>query len=327
MKDDRAFLDSQFYSLRQSLLALADLGGKLSSDYRLAAKLADLSSRLPGSLAESHRPSGVADPVEVLSQTRAALRILAVEGSLGYLEGDGLVSELESVLDGLEQLVGRDIRKRLTDRTYGLYVIIDPEITGGRDPFEVARGALEGGARMLQLRDKTREKGQTLPLARKLKKLCGEYDALMIVNDHADLAALVGSDGLHVGQGDLPVGEARRVLKPQQIIGRSNHLVEEVLESQTQGADHVALGAIYPTTTKASIIDRAPTGTEAIRKVKEAVKVPLVAIGGINQENVAPVVAAGADAICVSSAVGLAPDPEEAARRLVERIISAGGRA
>ena len=327
MNDDRAFLESQLCSLRQSLLTLANLGSELSSDHRLSVKLAEISSQLPGTLVEAHGSKGTLAPMEVIDQARGSLSLLAARDSLGQLEGDGSVSELESALDGLEQLAGRDIRQRLTDRTYGLYVIIDPEVTAGRDPSEVARGALEGGARMLQLRDKTSEKGQTLPLARKLKVLCAEYNALLIVNDHADLAALLESDGLHVGQGDLPVSEARRVLKPQQIIGRSNHLLKEVLDSETQGADHVALGAIYPTTTKASIIDRAPTGTEAIRVVKEAVNVPVVAIGGINVENAGAVVAAGADAICVTSAVGLALNPEEAARSLVERIISAGGRA
>ncbi len=237
------------------------------------------------------------------------------------------LERLRSALDDLEGEAGKELRRGPGARVYGLYVIIDPEVTGGRDPLEVARGALRGGARMLQMRDKLRDKGQTLPLARAMKELCAEYNALLIVNDHADLAAVVDADGLHVGQGDLPVAEARRILRPQQIIGRSNHLFEEALESQAQGADHVAVGAVYGTTTKASIRRRAPIGPDAVRRVKEVVNVPVVAIGGINEENVEPVVKAGADAICVTSAVGLARDPEEASRRLVERILRAGGRA
>ena len=218
------------------------------------------------------------------------------------------------------------MRRRLGSKVYGLYVIIDPEVSAGRDPLEVARGTLKGGARILQLRDKLRDKGQTLALARALKEVCVAFDALFIVNDHADLAAVVDADGLHIGQGDLPIAEARRVLKPGQLIGRSNHLLEEAMESQARGADHVALGAVYPTATKTSIIGRAPTGTEPIRKLKQAVDVPVVAIGGINEENVEPVVKAGADAICVSSTVGQARDPEETTRRLVERIREAGGK-
>ena len=186
---------------------------------------------------------------------------------------------------------------------------------------------LKGGAKMLQLRDKLREKGEILLLARKLKEACAEHDALFIVNDHPDLALIVGADGLHVGQGDLPVAETRRILKPQQIVGRSNHLLEEVLESQAQGADHVALGPVYPTTTKARASGQATTGPDAVRTAKEVVNVPLIAIGGINEENLEPVVKAGANAVCVTSAVGLARDPEAASRCLVERILRAGGKA
>ena len=215
-------------------------------------------------------------------------------------------------------------RARLRERMYGLYVILDPQVTGGRPPLEVARGALQGGARVLQLRDKLRDKGQQLVLARALQGLCQEYEALLIINDHADLAFAVGADGLHVGQSDLPVAEARTVLHPWQLIGRSNNTVEEAIESEAQGADHVAVGPMYPTTTKET--GKPPVGRETLLRVKERVAVPVVAIGGINEENVAPVVEAGADAVCVTSAVGLAADPSEAARSLVEAIASAGGR-
>ena len=235
--------------------------------------------------------------------------------------------ERRCTLEVVEAEAGTVLRREVTNRVYGLYFIVDPEVTDGRDPIAVAAGALKGGAMIIQLRDKLRDKGQSLSTARALKELCEEYDSLFIVNDHADLAAIVDADGLHVGQGDLPVEEARRVLKPQQIIGRSNYLPKEALESQAQEADYVALGNVYATSTKASISSRPATGPESLRKAKEGLTVPLVAIGGINEDNVGPVVAAGADAICVSSAVGLAPDPEEASRRLVERIREAGGRA
>ena len=220
-----------------------------------------------------------------------------------------------------------ELRGEVASRVYGLYVIIDPEVAGGRDPLEVARGALKGGAKMLQLRDKLREKGESLPTARVLKELCDEYHALLIINDHPDLAALAEADGLHLGQGDLPVAEARRLLGQQQIIGRSNHRLAEAVESEAQGADYIALGNIFPTATKASISRRTPTGTEVIRSVKEALKVPVVVIGGINGENIEQVVKAGADAVCVASAVGLAGDPEDACRRLVATMRRAGGKA
>jgi thiamine-phosphate pyrophosphorylase len=115
------------------------------------------------------------------------------------------------------------------------------------------------------------------------------------------------------------------VLAPHQVLGRSNREVEQLPESQEMGADHVAFGAIYQTGTKGT--GRPPRGIELLRRAREVTKVPLVAIGGINIENVTPVVEAGADAVCVTAAVGLAPNPEAAASQLVEAIRAAGGRA
>ena len=321
MKGSADYLQGRVSCFEQSVSALADVFEELSLDPQAARKLVGLSSRItPSPGAACHEP-GPRGALEVLGHARASLELLASGGWAVEHDGDGV----RSALDDLEAQLRRELRHRAAGRVCGLYVIIDPEVTGGRDPVEVARGALRGGATMIQLRDKLREKGQVLALARELKGLCSQYDALLMVNDHADLAAVVDADGLHVGQGDMPVAECRKVLSPHQIVGRSNHLLEEVLESDAQGADHIALGSIYPTTTKASIIGRAPTGPEAVREAKQAVTLPLVAIGGITEDNVEAVVAAGADAMCVTSAVGLAQDPEEACRRLVERIRRAGG--
>ncbi len=208
----------------------------------------------------------------------------------------------------------------------GLYVIIDPQVTAGRDPVNVAKAALQGGARVLQLRDKLRDKGETLPLARTLKDLCTEHGAALIINDHADLAAIVDAHGLHVGQSDLPVAEARKVLHSWQVIGRSNHSREELADSLAQGADHVAFGSIYATSTKVSADTSRPVGPEGLQAARDMTDLPLVAIGGINAENIEAVMRAGADAVCVTAAVGLAEDPEEAARRLVRCIEEAGGK-
>jgi thiamine-phosphate pyrophosphorylase len=206
----------------------------------------------------------------------------------------------------------------------GLYVIIDPEITAGREPLDVAGAAINGGARMLQLRDKLRDKGETLPLAVSLQELCQRNGVQLIINDHADLAAAVGSAGLHVGQTDLPVAQARQVLKPHQVLGRSNRELDLLVESEEMGADHVAFGAVYRTGTKPG--GRAPQGPDRLRQAREVTNLPLVAIGGITADNVTPVVEAGADAICVTAAVGLADEPEAAATRLVQVIEQAGGR-
>ena len=228
---------------------------------------------------------------------------------------------------GLEELsaqLGAALRREQAAQVRGLYVIIDPQVTGGREPLDIAVAAVNGGARMLQLRDKLRDKGESLPLAAALQELCQRNGAMLIVNDHADVAAAVGSGGLHVGQTDLPVAPARRILQPWQVLGRSNREFEQLAESQEMGADHVAFGAIYATTSKG--VARNPQGPERLRQARELVTTPLIAIGGINLGNVAPVVAAGADAVCVTAAVGLADEPEGAAAALTAAIQAAGGR-
>lgn len=212
-------------------------------------------------------------------------------------------------------------RRERIQKVRGLYVIVDPEATKGRGVVEIASAALRGGASVIQLRDKTRDKGEVLAVARTIRDLCERRNALFIVNDDADIAFLSEAHGLHVGQTDLPVGEARRVLSPEQIVGRSNNGVAEALESQGQGADYLAVGAIYATSTMGKS-GRAALGTEMIRSVKQAVSAPVVAIGGIDAANIAEVARAGADCICVVSAVTYAADVERAAAELVGRMES-----
>jgi len=223
---------------------------------------------------------------------------------------------------------GKALRSRQSDRIRGLYVIIDPQVTNGRDPLDIARAAVRGGARIIQLRDKLRDKGEIMPLAIELKDLCQDNNVLLIINDHVDIAASLGTDnvGVHVGQTDLSVGDSRNILHQSQLIGRSNREIPLLIESQEMGADHVAFGAIYPTTTKPGGIGyRGNQGPDRVKEARSVTNVPLVCIGGINADNVAPVVEAGADAICVAAAIGLADDPEAEAKKLVEAIRSAGG--
>ena len=215
-----------------------------------------------------------------------------------------------------------ETRRERVNRVRGLYVIVDPEATRSRDVIEVAEAALCGGASIIQLRDKTRDKGEALEVARTLKALCDRHDALFIVNDDADIAFLSEAHGLHVGQTDLPVQEARRVLSSEQIIGRSNNGTVEALDSQAKGADYLAVGAVFSTTTMGKR-GRTAVGADMIRAVKQAVSAPVVAIGGINADNIAEVARAGADCICVVSAVTYADDVESAASELVRLMESA----
>ena len=196
-------------------------------------------------------------------------------------------------------------------------MIIDPSACGGRDPLEVARAALEGGARLLQLRDKAREKGLQLPLAQSLASLCREAGALFIVNDHADLAVAAGADGVHLGQKDLPVAAVRRIVGRDMILGASTNDVDEARKAEADGADYVSVGRLFETGSKE---DTRPATTETLSAVIAAVSVPVCAIGGINESNIDEVIAAGADMAAVIGAVCVAPDPRAAARGLAAGI-------
>ena len=324
MNDSHSPSHACYDALRHTLASLLTNSGTLVDAPEAVGRLAELADGLPdGPSVPANLAVGDASLTGALGLATAAQGLLDVLGDAAPIGAEARQS-LGQALESLSWELGAALRRQQADRIRGLYVIVDPEVTGGRDPLEIGKAAVAGGARMLQLRDKLRDKGEILPLARALQELCEANDVLLIINDHVDLAAAVGSGGVHVGQTDLPVAQARQVLAPHQVLGRSNRELDLLVESQQMGADHVAFGAIYPTTTKGG--GRGPQGPDRLREARDVTKVPLVAIGGINAENVAPVVEAGADAFCVTAAVGSAPDPEEAANRLVEAIRAAGGK-
>ncbi len=208
-------------------------------------------------------------------------------------------------------------RRNARQRIRGLYVIIDPVFLLGRSPIAAAEAAIKGGAGVIQLRDKERGKRELLGIARELKKLCGEADIPFIVNDSLDIALAVDADGLHVGDEDLPPTVARRLLPPGKLLGCSARTVDAAVAAEAAGADYLGVGSMYATGTKstATIV-----GPEKIGKIKREVELPVVAIGGIKPENLGKVMAAGADAAAVISAVLSAPDIEKATRQLVKII-------
>lgn len=208
------------------------------------------------------------------------------------------------------------------DKIDGLYVILDPHFAPRHREVELAEAIIRGGAKMIQWRDKLRDKGEQLPILREIKRLCHEAGVLLIVNDHLDLALIADADGVHVGQKDLPASEVRRFLPKDKIVGVSTATLSEALKAQADGATYIAVGSIYPSPSKEKT---RPAGLKTLREVKRAVSQPVVAIGGINQDNVRPVIKAGADAICVISAVLGSPHIEEATRTLRIKIEEAKG--
>src|SRR5437867_6632672 len=150
-----------------------------------------------------------------------------------------------------------------------LYVILDRALASGRDLVELLDAAVAGGCRLVQLREKEWPSGRILPLAERLRARCTAAGATFIVNDRVDLALAVGADGVHLGQDDLPAKAARPLLRPGMVLGRSTHSVAQAREAQSEGADYIAVGSMFPTQTKP---DFELVGPELIRAVRPATK-------------------------------------------------------
>ncbi|QYZ78921.1 thiamine phosphate synthase [Methanofollis formosanus] len=204
---------------------------------------------------------------------------------------------------------------------YDLYVVTDSEVGLGRSHLEQASLAVAGGADVVQLRDKGMGTAALLEEARAIRAVTEDAGARLIVNDRLDVALAAGADGVHLGQDDLPVEEARLLAPPGFIIGVSVGTIAEARAAVDGGADYLALSPTFSTGTKA---DAGPGhGLAALREIKSAVAVPLLGIGGIGPENVAEVIAAGADGVAVVSAVVGQEDAVRAARRMKTLITAA----
>ena len=213
-------------------------------------------------------------------------------------------------------LVSRLLRQDKVKQLHGIYAIIDMQALQGRNPAEVASQVIQGGAKIIQLRDKVLSKKELLPIAQQLKNLCAEHNVLFIVNDYLDIALAADADGLHLGQDDLPIKEAHKLLPIDKFLGCSTHTVEQAKTAESEGADYIGVGSIYPTPSKETAII---VGLNTLRQVRQAVSLPIVAIGGINKDNAAEVMAAGADAVAVISAILQAESPQEAARQITDK--------
>lgn len=213
------------------------------------------------------------------------------------------------------ELMGRVLRRE--KRIAGLYVIIDPELLGEKDEVATCQQAIRGGARVIQLRDKKRDKADVLTSARRLKAACAKSTVPFIMNDYLDVAVAADADGVHLGESDLPVAEARRLLPIDKLIGRSTKTIQQAKRAEADGADYIAVGSMYTTTSKEKFT---VVGLERLRQIRQAVALPIVAIGGINADNISDVTGAGADAVAVISAVLAADDVEKAARSLAQRM-------
>ena len=196
-----------------------------------------------------------------------------------------------------------------------LYLVTDS--TGLTEPEFLARTeqALQGGVTLLQIREKERSTREYIHLAARVHELAKRYNVPLLVDDRVDVALAVDAEGVHVGQTDMPVDIARRLLGPDKIVGATAKTVPQALEAWQRGADYLGVGAIYPTTTKVVTVI---TSTETLADICAAVPIPVNAIGGLNRDNLGVLKGTGIRGICVVSAIMKAADPKAAAQQLRE---------
>ncbi len=176
---------------------------------------------------------------------------------------------------------------------------------------------LRSGVRWVQYREKGKSRREVYEEADRLRKLTQDFNAVLIVNDHADITMCVNAEGVHLGQEDLPLREARKIMGKNRIVGISTHSLEQAIEAEKGGADYIGFGPVFHTTTKDA---GSPKGVSMLREVKKQVTIPVVAIGGINLENLHLVLDAGADAVAVASAI-LSGEIEENVERFMEHFM------
>jgi thiamine-phosphate pyrophosphorylase len=197
---------------------------------------------------------------------------------------------------------------------YSLYLVTDRGLSRGRSNLEIITGAVKGSANVVQLREKHASTREFLNEALAIREFCRDNNVTFIINDRIDIALAVDAEGVHVGQDDMPIEYARRILGKDKIIGVSAFNEKEAIEAEKAGADYIGVSPIFTTPTKPEL-DKG-VGLKGLKLIRNAVKIPLVAIGGLGPSNAYDVIMAGADGIAVVSAIASADNPEGAARAI-----------
>ena len=204
-----------------------------------------------------------------------------------------------------------------SDVDYTLYLCTDRDLMRADIVEDAVRQALLGGVTMVQLREKNCSAKEFFETAQRVKKITDQAGVPLIINDRVDIALAVDADGVHVGQSDIPAAEARRLLGPDKIIGVSARTVEQARKAEADGADYLGVGAMFVTGTKQ---DAKVTSKEELKRIRAAVAIPIVAIGGIKADNVEELKGTGIDGVAVVSAVIAAENIASAAEELAGRV-------
>ena len=198
---------------------------------------------------------------------------------------------------------------------WSLYLCTDRELTGEKNFETCVEDAIKGGVTVVQLREKNLSGKKFFETALSLKKITGKYKIPLIINDRVDIAVAADADGVHVGQSDLPAKAARKIIGDEKILGVSASTLDEALKAESDGADYIGVGGIFFTATKP---DAESVSPETLKKICESVKIPVVAIGGINSETLPLVKNTGIAGVAVVSAIVAAENPEDAAKNLLK---------
>jgi len=249
-------------------------------------------------------------------RVQEALRVIEEFSKLDPLTQSSELKGLRFAIYNLEKEVLKKvflIDHRLAIK--GLYAIVDLELLGGQYQ-EFTEAVIEGGASSIQLRGKGVKDKELFKAGQVLRQITKKKGALFIVNDRIDLALGLDADGIHLGQDDLPTEIAQRLLGMSKIVGLSTHNLEEAVEAESSGISYIGFGPIYKTSTKPELL---PVGVDLLREVKRKVKLPVIAIGGINGENIQEVIEAGVDGVACASCLTEAVDAKEMAYSLSTR--------
>ena len=199
-----------------------------------------------------------------------------------------------------------------------VYPVTCERLSQGRSNLEVLKGVIQGGSKIIQLREKHYSKRDFYNLALKFREITSRAGVLLIINDHVDIALAVDADGVHLGQEDLPV-QVARMLAPELLIGASTHSLEQALQAEEEGADYINIGPIFPTRTKEGV--ESVLGPEAIATISSQIKVPFTVMGGIREDNMKEVLAKGARRVAMVSAITKAVDIAAKVKSLKEKIL------
>jgi len=285
----------------EALLAARDTAGDVGTDLTT----------------EPERQRASADDVAraALKRLEEALRCLEEYGKTVSPEAAAGIEALRYATYELELQMFHLPRQALAEAR--LYVLLDPQVAMQHDLCAVGRAALRGGADVLQLRAKRRCDREVLDLARDLRDAAREHDALLLINDRTDVALLADADGVHLGDDDLPIRAARRLLGPDKVIGATTNSPKRAQELEAEGADYIGCGAMFPSSTKP---ERGVVGPKRLLRVAKAVRIPVFAVGGIALDRLDELTKAGCERVAACAGIIASDDVEATTRAFAEKL-------